>query len=69
MALRTWQVYCLRTGESTRSPDKVGTYQHCDAQELESTDVIEVGAGSYRVVCFVHTGPRQSGGNLVVVPA
>jgi hypothetical protein len=69
MALWMWRVYCLGSGESARSLFEVGTYQHGDPQELKSTNVIEINHESYRIVFFVHTGPRQSGGNLVVVPA
>jgi hypothetical protein len=50
------------------SLEEVGIYRHDAAEELKSSDTIKIDADSYRVVFFVHIGPRRSGGNLFVVP-
>ncbi len=52
---------------STGSLEEVGARIR-DGGELESGDVINVNADSYRVVFFVHPN-LENAGKLVVVPA
>jgi hypothetical protein len=69
MPPRMWHVYCLRTKDSSRPIEEIGTYDHLDIENPKASDIIKLDAESYRVVFLVHAGRIRSGGKLIVVPA